>query len=101
MNKNKLAFRLSKVLLSIVIIGLIVALSVNIIKTVRTPYTSSAYFAYNNISKMISTLYSDARTLVLRDKYASVNVQNTDDNMRKLTYLGHSAFLLKKMEMVY
>jgi L-ascorbate metabolism protein UlaG (beta-lactamase superfamily) len=45
---------------------------------------------------MISTLYSDARTLVLRNKYASVNVQNTDDNMRKLTYLGHSAFFIEK-----
>lgn len=58
MRSNKLGFTLSEVLVSIVIIGVIMAISVNAIKVVKASYTSLAYFAFNNVKNMVGILNS-------------------------------------------
>jgi prepilin-type N-terminal cleavage/methylation domain-containing protein len=63
MKKNKSGFTLSEVLVSMVIIGVIMAISANSIKIVKTSYTSLAYFAYNNIVNMVGVLNSGEKVI--------------------------------------
>ncbi len=58
MKNKKFGFTLSEVLVSIVIIGVIMAISVNSIKIVKASYTSLAYFAFNNVQNMVGVLNS-------------------------------------------
>ena len=58
MNKYKNGFTLAEVLLSLAIIGIIMALSVNSIKIVKSSYTSLAYFAHKNVVNMVGVLNS-------------------------------------------
>lgn len=58
MRSNKLGFTLSEVLVSVVVIGVIMAIAVNSIKVVKASYTSLAYFAFNNVQNMVGILYS-------------------------------------------
>lgn len=66
MNKNKFGFTLAEVLVSVAVIGVIMALSVNSIKIVKASYTSLAYFAYNNVSTMAAMLYSDDQSVPMK-----------------------------------
>ncbi len=60
MIKNKKGFTLSEVLICIMIIGIIMALSVNSIKIVKESYTSLTYFAFKNLEAMITVLSAGA-----------------------------------------
>ena len=74
--KNKLGFTLAEILLSLVIIGVIMALSVNSIKIVKTSYTSLAYFAHRIVLEMAGSLYSGTITNVVNTAEKTCN----DDN---------------------
>ena len=50
MKKYKFGFTLSEVLIAMAVIGVVLALSVNAIKTARASYTALAYFAHKNIT---------------------------------------------------
>jgi|GEM_PF-6885203 len=63
MKKNKFGFTLAEILLSLVIIGIIMTLSMNSIKIVKTSYTSLTYFALKHVQDMIGALYSGAVTM--------------------------------------
>ena len=56
MNKNKFGFTLAEVLVSLAVIGVIMALSVNSIKIIKSSYTSLAYFTHKNIVNMVGVL---------------------------------------------
>ena len=58
MSADKKGFTLGEVLVCIVIIGVIMALSMQTIKMVRTSYTSLAYFAFNTVQDMVGTIYA-------------------------------------------
>ena len=52
MKRNKHGFTLAEVLICLVVIGVIMAISVQTIKIVRASYTSLAYFEFLNIQRM-------------------------------------------------
>ena len=56
MNRNKFGFTLAEVLVSVAIIGVIMAISVHSIKIVKSSYTSLAYFAHKNVVNMVGVL---------------------------------------------
>lgn len=69
MKNKKVGFTLSEVLVSVVIIGVIMAISVNSIKIVKASYTSLAYFAFQNVQNMVGVLNSgDSPYGKLKDK---------------------------------
>ncbi len=58
MNKNKLGFTMAEVLVSMVIIGVVMALSVQTINVVRASYTSLTYYTLENVKSMITAIYA-------------------------------------------
>ena len=58
MRKNKFGFTLGEVLVCIVIIGIIMALSVHVIKIVKTSHTALTYFAFNNVNDIVAEVYA-------------------------------------------
>ncbi len=56
MKKNKFGFTLAEVLVSMTIVGVIMAISVQTIKVVRASYSSTTYFEFINIQKMAGEL---------------------------------------------
>lgn len=80
MRSNKLGFTLSEVLVSVVVIGVIMAIAVNSIKVVKASYTSLAYFAFNNVQNMVGALYSANDTGV---EYDVIEKENDDGSKEK------------------
>lgn len=72
MKKNKNGFTLAEVLLSMMIIGVIMALSVGSIKSVKSSYTTLAYFAHKNIVDMVGVLFAGAFTTLDKEKISCV-----------------------------
>lgn len=68
MKKIKPGFTLAEILLSLVIIGVIMALSMSSIKLVKTSYASLTYFALKHVQDMTGALYSGAVTMNKSDK---------------------------------
>ncbi len=62
MKKYKSGFTLAEILLSMTIIGVIMALSVGSIKSVKSSYTTLAYFAHKNVVDMVGILYGGTMT---------------------------------------
>ncbi len=62
MKKYKRGFTLAEIMLSMMIIGVIMALSVGTIKSVKSSYTSLAYFAHKNVVDMVGILFSGTLT---------------------------------------
>ncbi|MCD7780033.1 MAG: prepilin-type N-terminal cleavage/methylation domain-containing protein [Candidatus Gastranaerophilales bacterium] len=58
MQNNKKGFTLSEVLVCLMIVGIIMALSVNSIKIVKESYVSLAYYAFKNLQGMVTELFS-------------------------------------------
>lgn len=58
MKNNKKGFTLGEVLVCVAIIGVIMAISVQSIKIVKSSYTSLAYFSFNTIKLMTAELYA-------------------------------------------
>ena len=56
MKKCKNGFTLAEVLICMVIIGFIVAMSIQTLKIIKTSYASLAYFEFNNIKQMAGEL---------------------------------------------
>ena len=75
MEKNKKGFTLSEVLVCIVIIGVIMAFSVNTIRIVKASYTALTYFTFKNLQSIVGTLYSG--DTIYTD--ATLEVRGTDD----------------------
>lgn len=76
MKKIKTGFTLAEIMLSMMIIGVIMALSVGAIKSVKASYTSLAYFAHKNVVDMVGVLYAGALTSLDREKIACVKGEN-------------------------
>lgn len=69
MKNKKFGFTLSEVLVSVAIIGVIMAISVNSIKIVKASYTSLTYFAFKNVQNMVGIVNSgDSPYGKLKDK---------------------------------
>ena len=68
MKKDKKGFTLAEVMLSMMIIGVIMALSVGSIKSVKSSYTTLAYFAHRNIVDMVGVLFAGALTTLDKEK---------------------------------
>lgn len=62
MKRHNNGFTLSEILISMAIIGVILAISINAIKLVKASYTALAYFAHRNIVNMVGVLYSGTIT---------------------------------------
>ena len=58
MNRNKKSFTLAEVLLSMAIIGFIMAMSMSTIKIVKSSYTALTYFAFKNIQGMVGETFA-------------------------------------------
>lgn len=58
MKRYKSGFTLSEILVCMVVIGMIMALSVQTLKIVRASYTSLTYFAFKNLQIMVRELYA-------------------------------------------
>ncbi len=58
MKINKKGFTLGEVLVCIMIIGIIMALSMQSIKMVKSSYTSLTYFALKNVQDLVGEIYS-------------------------------------------
>lgn len=56
MKKHKKGFTLSEVLISLMVVGVIMALSVPTLKVLRASYTSTTFFVFNNINAMVEEL---------------------------------------------
>ncbi len=68
MKKNKKGFTLGEVLVCVAIIGVIMAISVQSIRIVKSSYTSLAYFSFNTLKLMTAELYAgDMPTGGLKD----------------------------------
>ena len=57
MKKNKSGFTLSEVLLMLMIVGIIMALSIQTFKMIQSSYTPLAYYADNNVKMIVRTLF--------------------------------------------
>lgn len=58
MKSNKYGFTLGEVLLCVMIMGIIMALSVQSIRIVRSSYTNLTYFAFNTLKNMVGEIYA-------------------------------------------
>ena len=58
MRKNKKSFTLTEVLLSMAIIGFVLAMSMSTIKIVKSSYTALTYFAFKNIQNMVGETFA-------------------------------------------
>ena len=58
MRRNKKAFTLAEVLISMTIIGFIMAMSMSTIKIVKASYTALTYFTFKNIQNMVGEVYT-------------------------------------------
>ena len=58
MRKNKRSFTLAEVLVSMAIIGFIMAMSMSTIKIVKTSYTALTYFTFKNIQGMVGEAFA-------------------------------------------
>lgn len=67
MKRNKHGFTLAEVLICLVVIGVIMAISVQTIKIVRASYTSLAYFEFLNIQRMAGEMIAGATPEILKD----------------------------------
>ena len=67
MKRNKRGFTLAEVLICLVVIGVIMAISVQTIKIVRASYTSLAYFEFLNIQRMAGEMIAGATPEILKD----------------------------------
>ena len=83
MFKNKTGFTLTEVLVTLAIVGVIIAISILTIRIVKTSYSPSDYFEFKNIPKITTEMTAEKN--IKREK-----------NMRRLTYIGHSAFFIEK-----
>lgn len=58
MKKDKKSFTLSEVLISMAIIGFVMAMSLSTIKIVKTSYTALTYFTFKNIKDMVGEAFA-------------------------------------------
>ena len=79
MKKDKKGFTLAEVLVSVTIIGVIMALSLNSIKIVKASYTALTYFTFNNLQNMVGTIYS-GRNAYTTSTSQMVTVKRHDGN---------------------
>ena len=75
MKNNKRGFTLAEVLICLVVIGVIMAISVQTIKIVRASYTSLAYFEFLNIQKMAGEMIAGVTPEILKDA-KGINIGN-------------------------
>ena len=83
MYKKKHGFTLAEVLLSMTIIGIVMALSVQTIKVVKASYTSLTYFTFENIKGMITAVYSGSLPEAVAGKSGIINL-DTNGNVYSL-----------------
>ncbi|MBQ8886788.1 MAG: prepilin-type N-terminal cleavage/methylation domain-containing protein [Candidatus Gastranaerophilales bacterium] len=69
MKKHKFGFTLGEVLVSMAVVGIIMALAAHTLKIAKSSYTSMTYHAFNNVNMLVSELISGQRAAV----------QETDD----------------------
>lgn len=84
MDKNKKGFTLGEVLICIMVVGIIMALSVQTIKIVKTSYASLGYFAHKNVTAMARELFS-----------GQMPGENTSDVLLCRLTNGESTYVLK------
>ncbi|MBQ4123304.1 prepilin-type N-terminal cleavage/methylation domain-containing protein [bacterium] len=76
MKKNKLGFTLTEVLLVLVVTGVILAISVNALKSIKMSYTPLSYYANKNVELITRTLflgdYSSDNTVTCRTNTGSI-----------------------------
>lgn len=64
MKKNKIGFTLSEVLISVAVIGMILAFASHTINVVKTSYTATTYHAFNNVTGIVGELISGKRVAI-------------------------------------
>ena len=64
MRKHKFGFTLGEVLVSMAVIGIIMALAAHTLKMAKSSYTAMTYHAFNNVSILVSELISGQRAAV-------------------------------------
>lgn len=89
MKRNKKGFTLGEVLISVAVVGIIMAISVPTTKIVKTSYTSLCYFAFNNVQNIVRELFAgettmDATSAVMLCKK---NVVVNSNNIGATTYV--------------
>ena len=67
MKNNKRGFTLAEVLICLVVIGVIMAISVQTIKIVRASYSSLAYFEFLNIQKMAGEMIAGVTPEIIKE----------------------------------
>ncbi len=75
MKKNKFGFTLAEVLVCLVIIGVIMAVSVQTIKVIRASYSSLAYFEFLNIQKIAGEMIAGLTFESMKDSQGA-NIGN-------------------------
>lgn len=78
MKRNKRGFTLAEILVSTVVIGVIMAISVQTTKIVRTSYTSLCHFAFNNVQDMVRELFAGETTLDSRTATMACHVSTAN-----------------------
>ena len=68
MRKNKYGFTLGEVLVSLAIIGIIMALAAHTIKLAKSSYTAVTYHAYNNVAAIVGELKAGERIALDKNK---------------------------------
>lgn len=81
MKKIKLGFTLAEVMIAVLVIGVIVALSVNTIKIVKASFTATTYFEFKTIKQMAAEMSAGP---TLSGPQTSLNLmKDTDENFCK------------------
>ena len=68
MKKSKFGFTLGEVLVSLAVIGIIMALAAHTIKLAKSSYTAVTFHAFNNINMIVGELKSGERVALNKDK---------------------------------
>ncbi len=79
MSKNKSGFTLAEVLVSMVIIGVIMALSVQTISIVRASYTALAYYTFESLKAMVTAVYSGSTPETTKGKSGIIDTKENGD----------------------
>ena len=68
MRKNKFGFTLGEVLVSLAVVGIIMALAAHTIKLAKSSYTAVTYHAFNNVNMIVGELKTGERIALNKSK---------------------------------
>lgn len=68
MRKNKFGFTLGEVLVSLAVVGIIMALAAHTIKLAKSSYTAVTYHAFNNVNMIVGELKTGERIALDKNK---------------------------------